>query len=302
MNASPELCVDEAMSSTSLDATFEFAQLNQIYADWSGEIGSKVSLVESVLAARSENDTTELLCSVSGYLVMLVENSQSETPLAAYRRAQAAITNILPALLVPDEISEEDLLDQLLCEAQAAIDNPQFTLAKVPTENATTVLASQSGNPPPGTSRQEQDAPVPANLTQEADDEEDVSISAPEGFTFEDIIWKSNTSDYAERARDEKRLAVIKLLLAQGAKPITIIQNNYARNIPVDYEFPGGVKVEFLPHWDNFYRVELAGLKLPESAAEINSDVEAAQLGREAFEQYISNCGRGYGKRISFGS
>jgi hypothetical protein len=255
VSAKPEVNLSADTSEDPIDPAFEQAQLKQMYEDWSSRKGDEVDLVGAVHTARAKYDPTELLWAVQGYLVMLVQESQPEKPTEAYRLSQVAIVDLvykvdLVSKLKPDS-SEEDLEDDLLVEL---LDEAQVAINKPP----------------------------------------------PKKFEFEDIIWKDSDSDYANMAHVARRLATIKLLLAQGGRPTTKIENNYARGIPLNYEFPGDVAVEFLPHWGDFYRVELERLQLPASAEELQRDIAAARLGREVFSQHVARHGRVYEGEDSF--
>ncbi|GEM_PF-4105857 len=140
-----------------------------------------------------------------------------------------------------------------------------------------------------------QGAPDAASAVKTA--EEDLPTEAAKAFTFEDIIWKLDGNLYY-RAWRENHINLVKLLLAHGGLPLVKIENNYSKHMPYEYEFAGGVSVEFMPHWEeDLYEVEGWELKLPLTAEVLLEDIEAARLGKTApssFRAYLTAKQRRY--------
>jgi RNA polymerase sigma-B factor len=117
---------ETAQSDGVLGAESEY--LEQLFIEWHDRTnGGEVDLVEAVSSARS-GDHTGLLESAQGYLVMLVLSSESDSPEAAYGRAQAATVNLVAKL--PTHPTKEDIFDEILTEARTAIDNPLHALSE----------------------------------------------------------------------------------------------------------------------------------------------------------------------------
>jgi len=298
MNALPAENPEPVSNHTAMQ--FEYDMLNDVYQEWLERSTKQLSLKDAFERARTAEHPGELLDSVQGYLILLAQDNETDSPVAAYRRAQAATVNLVSE--IPEDIVEDDLFDLLMDRATSAITNPPVAATET-VEPTTDEIAEPSEHVEPHKVTQSSSLPLSAKI--EINEETTAAKETPkkpwiqppppipEDFSFEDIVWRKSSDGYAARAKDEQRLDVVRLLLTEG-RPLTLIHNVYAGKIPVDYEFDGGVMVEFLPHWEDYYRMELLELKLPESKDMLQQDLKAARLGRKALERYAARHNRAY--------
>lgn len=126
-------------------------------------------------------------------------------------------------------------------------------------------------------------------------DEANKYIAGQKDFRFEELKFRKNEKNrYYYMAKDPGRLEMVRLLISSSVRQHTIIHNSYTDRIPLEYEFPGGVMIEFLPHWENHYTVELVKMMLPKDVNVLFADVEEAKLGRSALERYAKRNERQY--------
>jgi hypothetical protein len=257
------------VTSVQADYELESTQLAQIRRAWMEAKVYKVALAPLITKAQNEGDSSNLLHNLTGHLIMLVENEDLDgSPFELYEKSKAAAVEVIPEIN-PDQ-NEDEIIDFILSSVSSSLNRSSEELAKEAEVVAPQVKPrSPILTPPIPTNRRSVEAPTKEEKT---------------AFTYEDIRWL-HTANYRSIKLERKNF--IKILLGAGAVPTLIIHNNYAAQLPIDYELPTGSNVEYLPHWtDSFYLLDHLKLWLPNDAKRLNIDIEVAREGGRALAKY----------------